>query len=63
MKLRHLYEKSSKQGYNNAQWKLRFFYEKGKGTEKNLEKAIYWYEKSGHMNAQYNLGSLYENGI
>ncbi len=38
-------------------------YYKGKGTEKNLKEAIYWYQKAaenGFEGAQYNLALLYE---
>ncbi|CAB4417621.1 unnamed protein product [Rhizophagus irregularis] len=40
--------------------------EKGEGTEKNLEKAFYWYQKAaenGDKEAQFNLGVCYEEGI
>ncbi len=41
---------------------LGYLYEDGKGTEKNLEKAIYWYNKAaenGNKLAQYNFGRIY----
>ncbi len=40
-------------------------YKNGKGTEKNLERAFYWYQKAvenGNINAQYNLATLYYKG-
>jgi len=40
-------------------------YQNGEGTEKNLEKAFYWYQKAaknGFIHAQYNLGCLYKRG-
>jgi len=40
-----------------AQYNLALYYQYGIGTEKNLEKALYWYQKaaeSGHITAQYN---------
>jgi len=48
-----------------VQTNLGFLYEKGKGTEKDLEMAFYWYRKaaeSGYSVAQNNLGLLYEKG-
>src|SRR5439155_1324745 len=41
-------------------------YNIGKGTKKDLEKAIYWCDKAaknGNKEAQYNLGQYYELGI
>jgi len=38
----------------------------GLGVSKNYEKAVEWYNKSaeqGNMQAQYNLGIMYEDGI
>jgi TPR repeat protein len=35
------YKKSAEQGYSNAQNTLRYFYENGISTEKDLEKAFY----------------------
>src|SRR5436305_6550150 len=40
-------------------------YENGEGTEKNLKKAFYWYQKAaknGNKNAMNNLAICYENG-
>ena len=40
-------------------------YENGEGTEKDLEKAIYWYDKAaknGNISAQNNLGYQYMKG-
>jgi len=55
----------SEKEYNNAQAFFRYLYEKGEGTEKNLEKAFHWYQKAaenGHIKAQNNLALLYEKG-
>ena len=41
-------------------------YENGNCTERNLEKAIYWYNKAAENDseiAQYNLGRCYKLGI
>ncbi len=37
------YKKSVEKGYDNVQIQLGSLYEKGEGTEKNLEKTFYWY--------------------
>ncbi|EXX76558.1 uncharacterized protein OCT59_029197 [Rhizophagus irregularis] len=40
-------------------------YNNGKGTEKNLEKALYWYQKaaeSGYTDAMFNLAVCYIKG-
>ena len=41
------FEKAAETGYANARNHLGNLYEKGKGIEKDLEKALYWYEKAG----------------
>ena len=41
-------------------------YENGEDIEKDLEKAIYWYNKAaknGNEKAQYNLGRCYSSGL
>jgi len=48
--------------HSMSQNNLATLYENGEGVEKNLEKAVYWYNKStekGNEIAQYNLGSCY----
>ncbi|CAB5379990.1 unnamed protein product [Rhizophagus irregularis] len=45
---------------------LAIYYKNGEGTEENLEKAFYWYQKAaenGDKEAQFNLGVCYEEGI
>src|ERR1043165_8604559 len=57
--------RAAENGNIDAQYNLGYLYEKGEGTEKDLEKAFYWYQKAaenGNLNAKYNLGYLYENG-
>src|SRR6266542_492698 len=58
-------KKAAEDGHIDVQHNLATLYYNGEGTEKNLEKAFYWYQKTaenGNMNAQYNLALLYENG-
>ncbi|GBB92357.1 hypothetical protein RclHR1_00020060 [Rhizophagus clarus] len=52
-------------GHGDAQYNLGLFYKNGIGTEKDIKKAIYWYQKSaenGNKIAQYNLAMCYEYG-
>ncbi|RIA94269.1 hypothetical protein C1645_818259 [Glomus cerebriforme] len=56
---------SVKNEHSIAQITLGNFYENGENIEKNLEKAIYWYNKAaenGNDVAQYNLGKHYRLG-
>ena len=56
-----LYQKAANLGNGNAQYNLALIYESGNGIEKNIDKAIYWYEKSakqGHQNSQKQLEKL-----
>ncbi|CAB5185774.1 unnamed protein product [Rhizophagus irregularis] len=42
---------------------IRYYYEKGEGIQKDINKAFEWYEKSamqGHSGAQSSLGKLYK---
>jgi len=58
-----LYRKAAENGNIKAQFNLATLYENGEGTEKNLEKAFYWYQKAsenGNEAAQYNLVLSYE---
>ena len=48
-----------------AQNNLGVLYENSKGREKDLKKAIYWYNvvaENGNEIAQYNLGCCYSSG-
>jgi hypothetical protein len=50
----------------DAQFWVANFYDKGKGVEKNIEKAFYWYLRAangGEITSQYNVGNIYYNGI
>src|SRR6266498_4077338 len=58
-------KKTAENGNENAQYNLALSYHNGEGTERNLEKAIYWYQKAaenGNTDAQYNLATIYYNG-
>ncbi len=60
-----LMKKSAQKGNVYAQVNTGLMYEHGKGTDKNMEKARYWYEKAsqqGDIKAPYNLGLIYEQG-
>ena len=51
-------------GNSVAQYNLAIKYEKGSGTEKDLDQAIYWYKKSaeqGYSYAQKELKNLIKN--
>ncbi len=52
-------------GHANAQYKLGFMYEEGRGVPLNFIKAAKWYRKAaeqGHAVAQRSLGWKYEYG-
>jgi uncharacterized protein len=64
-KYKKLQEQAEK-GDAKAQYELANIYAKGEGVEKDLKKAVYWYEKAaeqGHSYAQYNLGLMYYKGL
>ena len=55
----------AKKGFAKAQYNLGVMYEKGKGVEKNLNKAKKWFQfaaEQGLAKAQYNLGLIYGKG-
>lgn len=55
----------AEQGNAEAQFKLSWLYEQGKGVAQSDEKAVEWITKSaaqGYAPAQYNLGVKYEQG-
>jgi len=60
-----LFNKAS-QGDAEAQYKLGTnYYNGGNITEKDFEKAVYWFERAadqGYAQAQYNTGVFYYNG-
>ncbi|PKC53201.1 hypothetical protein RhiirA1_479789, partial [Rhizophagus irregularis] len=58
-------EKLAENGDKKAMNNLALHYKNGKGTEKNLERAFYWYQKSaenGDEDAMFNLALHYKNG-
>lgn len=53
-------------GYPLAECQVGYFYFEDVGVEKDLEKAIYWTNRSalhGDRDGQYNLAWFYEEGI
>ena len=55
----------AEQGDAAAQNYIGIHYYLGLGIERNLRQAVEWFEKSARadqVNAQYNLGLMYENG-
>jgi len=60
-----LYQPKANQDDADAQFNLALLFKLGAGIPKDLKQAVYWYTKAaeqGHVNAQYNLGSLYLDG-
>ncbi|PKY20615.1 kinase-like protein [Rhizophagus irregularis] len=59
----YLAKKAAENGNKVAQFNLGYYYEKGEGIQKDINKAFEWYEKSamqGHSGAQSSLGKLYK---
>ncbi len=55
----------AEKGYPLAECQVGYFYYCGLGTEKDIEKALYWTTRAaehGDRDAQYNLATLYEAG-
>lgn len=55
----------AEQGDAEAQCRLAYYYEKGKGVEKDSVKGVEWYTKAaeqGHSIAQCNLAACYKLG-
>ena len=55
----------AEKGYPLAECQVGYFYYRGLGTDKDLEKALYWTTRAaehGDRDAQYNLATLYEAG-
>ncbi len=54
----------ARQGYPLAECQVGYFYYDGLGTEKDLEKAVYWTRRAAHhgdRDGQYNLAWFYED--
>jgi TPR repeat protein len=57
--------KAAESGDPEAQYKLGFAYDKGKGVDRNAEKSVYWLTKAaeqGHVTSQVRLGVIYFRG-
>ena len=53
-----LYKELARGGSDEANFKLGIIYYKGKGIKKDIQKAIYYFEKASlydHKKAQYNI--------
>lgn len=60
-----LFERAALQGNEIAQRQCADLYYAGKGVEKDLKKALYWYKtlaRHGWVNAQFNCGVMYYKG-
>lgn len=56
----------AEKSYPLAECQVGYFYLKGLGVPKDLEKAFYWTERAayhGDRDGQYNLAAFYENGV
>lgn len=54
--------KAAEEGDREAQYNLGYAYQHGLGVERDMEKAIHWYEQSvqkGYQLSQVNLADLY----
>ena len=64
-RFKNYYKKAADDGNVNAQYYIGTLYYKGKGIEKDYEKAFEYLKKAadkGHIDAQYNLGFCYAEG-
>ena len=60
-----LFLKAASQDHAQAQYQCAVMYKYGRGTSKDINKAIEWYEKSaalGYHHAQYSCAKMYEEG-
>lgn len=60
-----LCRRSANSGYHPAMVKLGEFYQGGRGVNKDINKAIYWYKRAlpyDNYDAEYILGVLYKEG-
>lgn len=60
---RHI--KEAQEGRIESQFNLGFMFMAGLGVERNVVKAIQWYDRAaqeGHAKAQFNLGVIYDKG-
>jgi uncharacterized protein len=58
--------KAAEKGDPVAQYNLSFLYDEGQGIEKDAVKGAEWLTKAaeqGYVNAQFNLGNNYNNGV
>jgi TPR repeat protein len=54
------------QGISVSQYNTGVNYSIGRGIEKNLEKAVYWYQRAseqGHSKAPFNIAIIYTDGV
>jgi TPR repeat protein len=59
------YKANAERGDAEAQFKLGFCYDEGRGVAKDYAEAVKWYRKAAEQNfapAQFNLGYCYANG-
>ncbi len=61
-----LYLELAEEGDASAEYFTGYCYESGKGTQMDIQKAVYWYKKAAekeNISAQAALGYFYETGI
>jgi hypothetical protein len=55
----------AERGSSAIQWNIGTLYYVGRGVDKDIDKALYWYEKSaekGYHAGQHSLGQMYQDG-